>query len=119
MASCGASLSSFPVVYWQMGICNLWEKAMKNQVFLNLSSSANYTAIKTQELFILCLPHSSLPALSHIPPLATFGPLKELKEHLEELIPLSIHFEHRIKAFPSSCFHCSNSRRVQSDIKES
>lgn len=92
---------------------------MKNQVFLNLSNGANYTAIKTQELFILCLPHSSLPSLSHIQPLATFGLPKELKEHLEELIPLSIHFEHRIKAFPSSCFHSSNSRRVQSDIKES
>lgn len=92
---------------------------MKNQVFLKLGSSANYTAIKTRELFILCLPHSSLPALFHIQPLATFGPLKELKEHLEELIPLSIHFGHRMKAFPSSCFHSSDSRRVQSDIKES
>lgn len=92
---------------------------MKNQVFLKLSRSANYTAIKIWELFIPSLSHSSLPALSHIRPLATFGPLKELKEHLEELIPLSIHFEHRIKAFPSSCFHSSNSRRVQSNIKES
>lgn len=92
---------------------------MENQVFLVLGSSANYTAIKTRELLIPSLPCGSLPALCHIHPLATFGPLKELKEHLEEPVPLSICFESRIKAFPSSCFHSSDSRKVQSDIKVS